>query len=127
MSDLKQLETLNIRNLPEKPEDTNPECFPYFHENIATKIARMMYRNDHKGLKVIGTGAVTYTDIWIGRSQIGAEDVGHYLCPRIFHVDFPVNITGSRHPVLTQIAQGTALDAQEYSSNLRIFKPYWLG
>lgn len=127
LSTLEQLETLNIRNLPEKPEDTDPDCFTYLHESIAIRTARMMCTYGHRSLKVIGTGAVTYKDIWIGRSQRVTKTVDFYLCPRIFHVAYPVNITGSRHPVLTQIAQGTAIDAQEYSSNIRIFEPYWLG
>lgn len=69
-------------------------------------------------LKTLGLGSTTWTDIWYGRSR--------YLCPRIFHIDYPLNLRGERQPLVTQIAQGTATEAKEYSSDLRIFEPYWL-
>lgn len=78
-------------------------------------------------LETLGLGSTTWTDIWQGRSRdLYNTRTEIYLCPRIFHLDYPVNLRGKRQPLVTQIAQGTATEAKEYSSNLRIFEPYWL-
>ncbi|CAF9918749.1 hypothetical protein IMSHALPRED_004400 [Imshaugia aleurites] len=127
ISQLKQLKTLNLRVLPIQKADAETSSFPRIHEMIATDIANALLKNGLR-LETLGLGSITWTDIWQGRSRFSkSSGIDTYLCPRIFHIDYPVNLRGESQPLITQIAQGTATEAKEYSSNLRIFEPYWLG
>lgn len=82
--------------------------------------------NARSRFNVIALGAVTYDDIWVGRTSPDSTEADAFLCPRIFYIDRHHNVKGELQPMLTAIAQGTAIRAAEYSSNLRIFEPYWL-
>ena len=124
---MEHLKTLNIRNLPVIDENADGFSLYGMHESLATGIVKLLRRHG-KRLGVIGIGSTTWMDIWQGRSRQDGECTycESYLCPRIFYVDYPLNLRGERQPLLTQIAQGTATEAKEYSSDLRIFEPYWL-
>jgi len=123
---LEKLKTLNIRNLPKQSKGfLSREASSSVHETLANKIARLFLNWGHAGLNAIGTGCVTSKDIWFGRSH-NEHNLDYYLCPRIYHVAYPVIIRGQRAPALTQVAQGTATTAHEHCANLRIFEPYWL-
>ena len=90
------------------------------------EVAKTLLRRGMQ-LEVLGLGSITWTDIWQGRSRGPPSDrCQTFLCPRIYYIHYPVNVRGERQPLVTQIAQGTANEAKEYSSNLRIFEPYWL-
>lgn len=85
------------------------------------------YQSNHPPkLDIIGFGSITYAYTWIGRTLDTASNIDHYLAPRIYHIERHTNIKGEIKPILTQIAQGTADEAKEYSSHLRIFEPCWL-
>ena len=123
---LKDLKTLNIRNLPLQAVDAQDLTFFRLHEIIAGDVAKTLLRRGMQ-LEVLGLGSVTWTDLWQGRSREPPSDrCQTFLCPRIYHIHYPVNVRGERQPLITHIAQGTANEAKEYSSNLRIFEPYWL-
>ncbi len=123
---LKHLKTLNIRNLPIIAADTNTSSLERIHESVAMDVAKTLHCYGTR-LEILGLGSTTWTDIWQGRSRKPQNNrCETYLCPRIYHGDYPMNLRGERQPMLTQIAQGTATEAKEYSSNLRIFEPYWL-
>lgn len=78
-------------------------------------------------LHAIAFGATTHLDIWKGRVEwIVANHLSFWLCLRIYHVEHHVNNRGVRQPVLTSIAEGTAKEAEEHTSDLRIFEPYWM-
>ncbi len=124
--ELKHLKTLNIRNLPIIAADTNTFSLERIHESVAMDVAKRLHCCDTR-LEILGLGSTTWTDIWQGRSRMMPNNrCENYLCPRIYHVDYPMNLRGERQPMLTQIAQGTATEAKEYSLNLGIFEPYWL-
>lgn len=99
---------------------------PIFMNLAATVAEAFNYdrfgRAPNINLKLIALDLITFDDVWDCRPD---HDLEHYLCPRLYHIGFPVNITGQRQLMLTQIAQGTARSAEEYSSDLRIFEPYW--
>lgn len=123
---LKHLKTLNIRNLPLEAADAKPVYLQNVHETIANVVAKSLLGYGVR-LKILGLGSIMWTDIWQGRSrEKDSDDCEIYLCPRIYYLDYPINLRGERQPLVTQVAQGTATEAKEYSSNLRIFEPYWL-
>lgn len=127
INQLEKLKTLNIRILPAQKADTKISSIPKIHAGIATEIAHGLLLFS-PGLETLGLGSTTWMDIWQGRSrEIHSDPVEAYLCPRIFYIGYTVNLRGECQPLVTQIAQGTATEAKEYSSNLRIFEPYWLG
>lgn len=124
---MEKLKTLNIRILPAQKADTKISSISKIHAGIATEIAHGLLLFS-PGLETLGLGSTTWMDIWQGRSrEIHSDPVEAYLCPRIFYIGYTVNLRGECQPLVTQIAQGTATEAKEYSSNLRIFEPYWLG
>ena len=133
LQQLDDLRTLNIRN---RLEHRHPFADPsnlsivQQHASVAGLVAEEILKQSNTKppkLNIIAVGAVTYKDRWLGRTEWDPKKPQHfYLCPRYYHVQYPVNIKGRRQPLLTPIAQGTADEAEEYSSDLRIFEPYWL-
>lgn len=93
---------------------------------IARGISLAAKDKAHSKLNVIALGAVTYDGFWVGRTSSNSAKIDVFLCPRIFYVDKHRNVKGELQPMLTAIAQGTATRAAEYSSNLKVFEPYWL-
>lgn len=86
--------------------------------------AFILHQANYKhGLKIIGIESTTYADTWIGRTTETSSDIDNFLAPRIFYIERHRNITGYFTPILTLIAEGTATEAKEYSSHLRIFEP----
>ena len=63
---------------------------------------------------------------WIAVTNEENPSIKTYLSPRFFHVAWLINIKNRRVPILTLVAQGTATEAREYSSSLRIFEDYWM-
>lgn len=123
----KNLRSLNLRVLPELTNDTLAlqDCEDV-HENFATHFIRR-YQTSLPKLTLIGTGSLTYKDIWLGR--MFSEDnssMEHYLCPRYFYVQCVTNIRDEQQPLLTKIARGTPTGIDEYSSHTDIFQPYWI-
>jgi len=122
---------LNIRNLPTlKKTDTKEVSTVQRCENLALNVTRDIlngYRGNQTPLHTIALGAVIYSDMWRARGKWGTDNfVDFWLCLRIYHVEHHVNIRGRRQPVLTLIAQGTAKEAEEHTSDLRICEPYWM-
>lgn len=129
INQLEHLRTFNIRNLPNLSGPTPLRCkIPQLIDSIAMATVKAMHKHQNapSNLGVIGFGAITYGDTWIGRSRIASTKLEQFLCPRIYYIEKHANIKGTMTPVLTQIAQGTAVQAKEYSSHLRIFEPYWI-
>ena len=131
LTELQNLETLNLRNLPEQMTSRiTPPFALQEHESLAADIATS-FRNAcptdcSPKLKIIATGTITYRAHWLGSLYSEYSATQYYLCPRFFHVGWPVNVKNRRVPVLTLVAQGTAIEAREYSSSLRIFDDYWM-
>lgn len=123
----KKLRSLNIRLLAEQTDDTVSQLHcEEIHENLATNFIRR-YQKFMPNLTLIGTGSLTYKDIWLGRmSPDDNTDLERYLYPRYFYVQRFANIKGQQQPVLTKIAQGTPTGIDEHSSHTDIFRPYWI-
>ena len=128
LSQMQHLETLNVRNLPPIQPDEFGDHYMFaedlIQEGLAMLISKQLLKFN-KRLKVIGTGCIRYRDIWKGRFG-GSTELHDFLRPHIFCVEYPINIRGSAHPLLTCVAQGTAQGAEKFSSNLRVFEPYWM-
>ena len=123
----KNLRSMNLRVLPEQTSDvlSHRDCDDA-HEKIAAHLIRL-YHHFMPNLTLIGTGALTYQDIWLGRmNHKDNTNLERYLCPRYFYVQRLTNIRGEQQPVLTKIAQGTPTGIDEYSSHTDIFRPYWI-
>ena len=119
---LEALRTFNIRNLPKNPDVGDLDVLQS-HLTLAARLAQEFWRLNLRNISVIGTGSITYEDVWVSRSGINhgvdcLSEAKFYLCPRLY------NVKGC---TVTPVAQGTAVDAAEWSPNLRIFEPYWLG
>ncbi len=131
LTNLKLLETLNLRNLPAKRNaEITRLSARYKHQSLAVEVAEEFRKRcpekSFPKLKTITTGSISYKDMWPGRSSEADGSSGLYLCPRFFHVRWPTNTDNRRTPILTLVAEGTPADAQENSCNLHIFEPYWL-
>ena len=133
LRELEDLRTLNIRNLVEHQHPFKSPCnhsIVQQHAHDAGLIAEAIVKYSTTSppkLNIIALGTVTYKDRWLGRTEWDPEKPqDFYLCPRFYHVQHPVNVKGRRKALLTPVAQGTADEAEEYSSDLRIFEPYWL-
>lgn len=119
---MQNLETLNIRNLPKicRNEDGLigvPEA--QTHEPLAMLMTGKVPKRS-KRIRVMGIGCITYRGIWMGRSRDFCSNIpiDQILSPHTFYAEYPVNVP--------RIEQGTAELAEELSSNLRIFEPYWI-
>lgn len=139
---MKHLKTLNIRNMPchsRYSRCQTPAAVFQVQDAITTTVAKELLAklgpDKSPNLDIIALGAITYRDIWTTRSQWqkinsrGREVTNHLdfsLCPRIFSINYVQNARGMLQPSTTMVAQGTAAEAEEHSSNLRIFQPYWL-
>ncbi|KAI9871580.1 MAG: hypothetical protein M1830_002727 [Pleopsidium flavum] len=128
------LRTLNIRNLPPKENhDGDVLSLPTFTKAAATqvmeRIARYSYTGPRSsaGISLFVIGPTTYEAMravrYNGREN---ENDSDYLQPTFFHVHLYKDITGSWRPLLSEVGKNTVEGVREYTSNLRIFKAYWL-
>ena len=118
------LRSLNFRVLPE--HNLSYQDWESFHENSAMLFIRR-YQMFFPRLTLIGTGYLTYKDIWLGRtSSEDNSNLERYLSPRYFYVQSVTNIRGEQQPLLTKIARGTPTGIDQYSSHTDIFQPYWI-
>lgn len=134
LAGLTHLRTLNIRNMPELEDcDYGKAALVQEYERLANDVTKD-FLNGYEGggthpLRTIAFGATMQCDRWRDRSNWEDEDISmtdFWLCTRIFHIENLVNIRGVRQPLLTLIGQGTATEAAEYTSDVRIFDHYWL-
>ena len=134
-SKLKQLQTLNIRNLPVNegtetwlPEEYKLEALGTMLLNIMTK--KMTRIDGAPVLKTLALGASTFGNVRMGVSHFTPNSVSTFLQLRIYHVNYDCNYDcryqNSLSPKLHLIARGTPADAYGNADNLDIFSLYWL-
>ena len=76
----KELRSLSFRVLPERTEDpANIQACDDAHETLVAHFVRV-YQKSLPKLTLIGTGSLTYKDIWLGRTNF--EDSLVVICVR---------------------------------------------
>lgn len=129
-SRLSQLQTLNIRNLPEAKTPKTWLPNDYMMEGLATMLLNIVTKNAQTAqaltLKTIAIGAPTYGSIRVGMNHYTPSSISDFLQLRIYHVNYGCQCRNSLSPKLHLIARGTPADACGNAENLNIFTLYWL-
>ena len=132
---MKDLKTLNIRNLPRMTPDAfvRSDWLPSYwkFQALASMIVDDVMESNicEAGrlpkLSVIGLGALTYCDVWDGNLAQRQTDLDDYLRLRIFAADYAKTRIGKTQPLLSPLACGYAGGiGREISENTSIFERY---
>ncbi|KAI9721802.1 MAG: hypothetical protein M1812_002137 [Candelaria pacifica] len=141
---LKLLRTLNIRNVPECPEESIGSPPPILPTEQYARIAATQLMEstvEFEGIvavprpipcsvKLITTGAITYrnhrTVLPVDDDEDLDEELHKYLSPRFFLIKYHPDALGHMKPLLTEVGMGTSYGVEAFEQNLSIFQPYWL-
>ncbi|KAF6228965.1 hypothetical protein HO133_007077 [Letharia lupina] len=129
-SQLSQLQTLNIRNLPAASTSRTWLPTDYMMEGLATMLLNIVTNKTRieQGpvLKTLAIGASTYGSVRGAMSHYSPNSASTFLQLRIYHVNYDCRYRDLISPKLHLIARGTAADAWGNAENLDIFALYWL-
>lgn len=134
---LKELKTLNIRNMPEIHATRGIDLWlspDTLYHGLGSSLIEKYIRNRMPSiyapkLDILAFGALTHRDVWeaSGFSNSGELDLATAFRLRIFHIKYKFFNDCFPTPTLTRVATGSASAIGHISEDLSIFEPYWLG
>ncbi|KAL8771691.1 MAG: hypothetical protein Q9209_002882 [Squamulea sp. 1 TL-2023] len=130
---MKNLRTLNIRNMP--PVDPTKTLLPVeeMHAGFANSLIKTLPRPPSGGivpfLKTLVLGSFTYRDVRIGLGlrNINDPDLYNYLRPQIYQIDRHYQFEGKSKPIAILFETGTYEKTEAAGGDVEVLKPYWLG
>ncbi len=130
---LQNLQTLNIRNMPEAESPTAWLPTDQMYTRLATMVMDIIASNmvpntrrPHK-FRTIALGAATYADLAIGANHFSFNADRDFLQLRAYHVDYHTDESGKMSSVVKQVAKGSPNDTLGVCKNVGILCLYWLG
>ena len=126
LNEMKCLEALNIRNLPEmKGRPIMP--MKYYTKGLAAMVVDNMNLTRKITLKTIAIGAPFYRDIYIGTFHIDHTPVSDFISLRVYSIDHNYLPPSGVSPVLSHISKGAVYISEEELYTEDLLHDYWLG
>ncbi|KAI4194006.1 MAG: hypothetical protein LQ348_002729 [Seirophora lacunosa] len=134
---MKQLRTLNIRNMPYIDPKATMLNYEELHASYATSVLKILQHYPHENtidprvlstLQTLALGALTYRDVYngLGCYDCKGEDLYKFLRLQVFKVG-RYRLDGQERTLAMHIESGTYEKTQAAGGDVNIFKPYWLG
>lgn len=135
---LKNLRTINLRNIPEINGGRSIDAWmspDTVYSALSSGLVEAIAQSRNltaAPLTIFALGALTYGDVWNGSTRQAQEDymnldIADALRLRVYHVEYHTQAGSHPTPVLTRVAIGACNDIGHLSDNLEVFEPYWLG
>ena len=122
-----QLQVLNIRNLP----ILSGNCamhMDHFVKGLAAMFLDVVNKKKTSTLfETIAVGAPLYRDINIGTHHVAHTPASDFLRFRVYKVDYRYPSPSGLSTVLSEIAKGAAISADEGFAHNHLLDYYWLG
>ncbi|KAL8955101.1 MAG: hypothetical protein Q9193_006910 [Seirophora villosa] len=134
---MKQLRTLNLRNMPYIDPKATMLNYEELHASYATSVLKTLQHYPHENtidprvlskLQTLALGALTYRDVYngLGCHDCKGEDLYKFLRLQVFKVG-RYRLDGQERTLAMHIESGTYEKTQAAGGDVNIFKPYWLG
>lgn len=123
------LEVLNIRNLPQLSARLPMPHMDYFVKSLATMFVDTVNKERESTLllKTVAVGAPLYRDLLIGTHALPDTVLSDYVRFRVYSVDYRYPSPTSFSNVLSEVAKGAAVSADEAFTHKKLLNDYWLG
>ena len=121
------LEVLNIRNLPQLSAKLAMPHMDYFVKSLAAMFVDIVNKDWKSALlKTIAIGAPLYKDVKIGIHHLTHTPVSDFLRFRVYSVDYKYPSPSGLSTVLSEVAKGAAVTAEEAFKHEMLLNNYWL-
>lgn len=121
------LEVLNIRNLPQLSARLPMPHMDYFVKSLATMFVDTVNKDrESTFIKTIALGAPLYRDLLIGAHALPDTVLSDFLRFRVYSVDYRYPSPTGLSTVLSEVAKGAAVSADETFTHKKLQNDYWL-
>lgn len=122
------LEVLNIRNLPPLNARLAISHMDYFVKYLAAMLVDIVSKmRESNLLKTVALGSPLYKDVKVGTHHVAHTPVSDFLRFRVYNVDYNYPSPSGLSTVLSEVAKGAAVSADEAFTYQHLLRDYWLG